>query len=91
MSDIVPVLTEAIWGTEADVKKAAHHSLAKANACQMAEPEHILRAVIDKYDRTRIGSSVSRTCFRIQGWAFTRLRRWMYRLRQTGASLPAWS
>jgi hypothetical protein len=58
MSDIVPVLTEAIRGTEAHVKRAAHNSLAKANACQTTEPEHILRAVIDKYDRARIGSSV---------------------------------
>ena len=32
MSDIVPVLAEAIWDTKADVKKAARESLTKATA-----------------------------------------------------------
>lgn len=30
MPEIVPILTEAIWDTKADLKKAAHNSLTKA-------------------------------------------------------------
>ena len=51
MSDIVPVLAEAIWDTKADVKKAARESLTKATALvSNKDIERFIPALINPVD-----------------------------------------